>query len=224
MKLIFTSESEGAGGFTLVETLVALAILSLISLFIFMGLRSGTSLWSAYTNASNTSADVTVTQTLLRDILEGTYPSINRSAEANGNLNFWGETTSVSLETRLPRNMTRGGFYKVDISGSIDRQLTITWNDAQGLPSRETAPRGKKTVLLEPLSDLRFDYFGTKKEGGMARWWSSWADEPRLPSLIRIHVALRDKQNLWPDLIVAPKLTADATCVYDALTYGCRGR
>jgi hypothetical protein len=40
---------------------------------------------------------------------------------------------------------------------------------------------------------------------------------------VRVRFAHGDER-LWPDLLVAPLVSADVGCVYDALSQLCRGR
>jgi general secretion pathway protein J len=46
-----------------------------------------------------------------------------------------------------------------------------------------------------------------------------------MPQLLRIQVRFTEGDSrTWPDLVIAPRITADVGCVYDQLTQQCRGR
>ena len=61
--------------------------------------------------------------------------------------------------------------------------------------------------------------------GGAPDWQSDWSGRRALPDLIRIRIGFPAGSNrYWPDLVVAPRITVDAGCAYDPLTYHCKGR
>ena len=46
-----------------------------------------------------------------------------------------------------------------------------------------------------------------------------------LPTAVRVHVEFAGADSrVWPDLVIAPRVTADQGCVYDPVTHHCRGR
>jgi prepilin-type N-terminal cleavage/methylation domain-containing protein len=210
---------HGDAGFTLVETMVALVLLSVISVFIFWSLRSGTALWANYATASEETDDVATTQDLLRRLIERSYPAPQRSNPRV--VNFSGNAARLEFQTSLPPYLALGGFYTVSLERSMDDELLISWRDSEGI----TLPGSPAhATLLSGVSHIALTYFGARNGAGSQKWFDSWTGQPRLPDLVRIQIAFGRNDRAWPDLIVSPRLTTDATCVYDALTADCRGR
>jgi len=54
-------------------------------------------------------------------------------------------------------------------------------------------------------------------------WTDSWVEKPAPPALVRIRLrfGVGDKRR-WPELIVAPRISTDANCVFDVVSQMCR--
>ncbi len=79
--------------------------------------------------------------------------------------------------------------------------------------------------LLRNLAAVRFSYYGAAAPGGQPVWQARWPVGTTIPQLVRLHVDFaRGDSRVWPDLIVAPRIEADAGCVYDDATQACQGR
>jgi len=83
----------------------------------------------------------------------------------------------------------------------------------------------RRTVLVPDIETAEFSYFGAEVSNRVLQWQDSWIERIDPPSLVRIRIAFRaaDAQP-WPDLVIAPRITADVSCVYDPGTRRCRGR
>ncbi len=56
-------------------------------------------------------------------------------------------------------------------------------------------------------------------------WRTSWSNEKTLPQLVRIYAVFPDGDaRIWPEFVVAPRVSVDVNCLYDALTKYCQGR
>jgi hypothetical protein len=78
-------------------------------------------------------------------------------------------------------------------------------------------------MLLDHVAALRFAYFGPPRSGEAPAWVDQWTDRDRLPGLVRVAIE-RDGAAFaaWPELVVAPRITANASCIYDALRSTCQ--
>src|SRR5262249_52764923 len=80
-----------------------------------------------------------------------------------------------------------------------------------------------RKTLLATIATAEFAYFGVTRSQSSAEWHARWSDEMSLPALVRVRFARSDPR-LWPDLTIAPRITADVGCEYAPLTKLCRGR
>jgi general secretion pathway protein J len=80
-------------------------------------------------------------------------------------------------------------------------------------------------VLLADIERAEFSYFGATLSDSTAQWRNEWLQQAAAPQLVRMRTwFLAQDSRQWRDLLVAPRISADASCVYDTLTKRCRGR
>jgi hypothetical protein len=73
--------------------------------------------------------------------------------------------------------------------------------------------------VLRHVQGIAIAYLPAK--GG---WQDGWRNQPALPALIRIRVTFpKGDGRTWPELFIAPRISADADCTYDQSTKLCRG-
>lgn len=209
-------------GFTLVETLVALTVVSLLAAMLYQGLRLGQRAWSGLNARAAAIDDVGVAQRILRQALDQAYPLPAPTAQGY-RIDFRGEARSVAFWTPPP-DVWRypGGFIpaRITVAETNGRnRLVLSLSERNG-----TQTVSEDVVLLQDVADIGVDYFGAAGTAPAA-WATSWSDRPNLPGLIRLRVTFAEGDlRRWPDLVVAPKVTMDAECAPDPLTQRCRGR
>ncbi len=190
-------ESEGCGslGFTLLELLAALALVSLLSLVGFAALNLGLK------GAQRSQAKAVSTQELRTGFryLERSLSSAARTSEAIKNrLYFIGEPHEMQFLTPLALEAhTLGGLYHLrilkgrDKSGrgclAVEQCKVVNWSlDPQGVEVRQ--------ILVDNLADLRFSYLDGTRE---FNYWNGFQME-RLPGSIQVHLQFPDqKPEIW---------------------------
>lgn len=218
---------DSRSGFSLIEALVALCLLSLTMVLLFSGLQFGVSTWSRTDRLNAQAEEVFEAGTLVRALLEKTYPAILRADGKSLGPTFKGEARRLEFTTTLPEALSAGGFHRVVLGlaqngYAQDLRLVwrMEWNRPDEPPSLED---GAAVSLASGIREVQFSYFGQQPGEKSARWHERWADQERLPKLIRLDATLSNA-SAWPTLTVAPQIDVDATCVYDGLTQRCQGR
>ena len=205
-------------GFTLIELLVTVTLLSFLALLLFGGLRFGVRAWEGAQAHGEGTDDLRIVQNLLRRTLEQAYPRYGASDPIHPVVDFRGHADWVTFLAPAPQSVGEGGRSRITIAVEReggDMQLTI-----RGEPELAASGEGAWSApLLRNVAAVRFSYLG----GG--QWRSDWADSNTMPSLVRLHIEFRrGDRRVWPDLVVSPRIEADAGCVYDATTQHCQGR
>jgi len=221
MTRTFSTGAEHEAGFTLLELLVAIALLGLLSVALLGSTRFGIQVWARSENAMANLNRVRHVQTMLTEELTRAYPMFVASGSSEAHVAFDGDADSVTFLTpdqSLPGALTR---VRIAIS-SNDAETVLTRSSTLELSASSST---EKTVLLQRVKAVSLSYFGSDKIDVPPTWRNTWHNEARLPSLIRIRVAFADKTaGFWPELMVAPRLSADVGCVFDPLTKACLGR
>lgn len=184
-----------ADGFTLLELMVALALLGLIALLLSGGVRFGARAWERSAEATAAAERVAAVQAILRRQLERIYPLADRGQPARP-LAFSGTAEQIVFQAEGPERLGLGGLRPTVLRRDGDR-LVLTWQDRQ-------------ETLLTGLTRLRIDYYGTRDRREPREWRDTWDTAAFLPGLIRIDLDLRDTARPWPILVVAPAITIDA--------------
>lgn len=218
--------SIGQAGFTLMELLVAITLLSLLSLVLTSSLRFGLSAWARGTEHAERVDQVLLVQDFLRRTIADAYPYFLPSdpTRGGGHVDFSGSARSLRFLASAPIALGGRGRVRFEISsvGSPGRlDLVVVTAPELAAPA---AIRERK-ALISNVEAIELAYFGKRRSDRFAAWRDAWEAEPELPQLVRLKVKLPDGDTRsWPDLTVAPRLTADVSCVHDPLTKRCRGR
>jgi len=205
-----------AGGFTLVELLVALALFGMLSVALFAALRGAAgTLDRVAGNSAGTSGLAAADDVLRRNFLAA-YPLYVSRAVA-----FEGDSGGVAFLAPAPAALAEGGFARVAVGVDggdlvIAARPELAWADAHA---------GVREVLAAGVSGLRFGYFGADSTGGVGYWHGSWRNRAMLPSLVRVSVAFpAGDARKWPEMIFATAVRADQACQFVQLTQSCLGR
>jgi general secretion pathway protein J len=206
-KTLVRSRFALSRGFTLLELLVALLLLSLVFLLLTSGLHFGTRAWRQ--EEPNSTSEVATVQHLLRRVLSEARPvMIESTPDVRRHVFFDGSENSVRFIAPMPEHLGVGGFYEVALyladGGMSGNHLEMSWRlfraaeASSGLQNQE-----QRIVLLDNVGDLQFAYYGNPRPQDPPKWFDEWQGLQSLPALIRMHVALGNGKHTWPDLTVA---------------------
>lgn len=196
------------GGFTLLETIVALAILGLLALALAGALRLGGRAWDLNYQRLEDWRQIRAVQDLLRRTLTQAYPL--RPAD-DDRVVFSGGADSLTVITPMPSHLALGAYDVVRIAKARD-DLVAEWNrfDPE-TASLDLGPDSRRVVLLERVAGVRFDYFGSDQPGVRAAWTSDWRGRRALPELVRVQVRFADgAHRSWPEMLVHPMIDGQA--------------
>ena len=195
-------------GFTLLELLVALTVLSLLVIGLNGGIQTGLGLWRAQARQVESVADTGPAIRALRALLDGipTAPPANADRGSPLAIAFHGTADRLDFVGDLPSGLGLTRRAEITLALKGDR-LVLSW-----VPHRRdlagTAQPASDVELLRRVAGLQFAYFGASAPGSPPGWLARW-DAPALPALIRVQLSFPNPDNRhWPDLIVAPHLAA----------------
>jgi general secretion pathway protein J len=208
-------------GFTLVELLVALALLSLISIGLFGGLRFGFQALQQATARTDRSQHMLETENFLRHVIGDIYPQFIGEDPTRGHVDFAGAATAMDFLAAAPIALGHSGRlrYRLTVerhAHKFDLVMTARPELAQG------EARGERRVLLAGVDAVDFAYLGLPRGEKSVQWRDAWTNQLVVPQLIRVR--LTDAGRARPDLLIAPRIGVDEACAYDVATKQCRGR
>lgn len=222
------SRGRADAGFTMLETLVALALLGLMSLLVFALLKTSGAVWARIDDRSTITGDQLRVQEFLREIITAAYPAAVRRPDGSTLVAFSGAARSLELAGVLPQSAAIGGFQRIRIwvaESEGNKRLMLAWRpERNDYRFGERTGSGNESVLIEHVEELTLAYYGRLRGQQREAWHNEWRDQVELPRLVRVGFRGGAGEPSLPDVVAAPRIDVDATCVLDPLTKGCRGR
>jgi general secretion pathway protein J len=203
-------------GFTLVELLVALTILSLISGMMFGSLRVGVTIAEKVDWQVSRSQRIHLVQRTLRKQLQQAMPVLKTGQLADGSLDFAASSNQVTFVAPLTFGAVHGSLHRVSLSILDDpgqftgaKKLVLRFrllvpDDDFRFPGYET----REYIVLDQFVDAEFAFLGAAGHGDM-QWQDEWSEDHEIPNLIRLRIRYLDGDvTTWPDLVVSPRMTS----------------
>jgi general secretion pathway protein J len=219
--------SRRCRGFTLIEMLVALALVSLMSVAMIEAYRFSQRTLAQTTRVDAAVHDVAGAQRLLRRVIEQAYPYEIAAGEAHGAVyGLSGKNAAFEVSAPAPAQAGGLGFYRYRVSLNAKGALEVQWGiDRNGTAAPQgTQPQSEE--ILPRIESLRVEYLELiERSNGQIepQWHETWVDKAAPPALVRIRVKFPEgDRRLWPELIVAPRISTDANCVFDVVSQVCR--
>ncbi len=193
------AENRRAPGFTLVEVVVALTVLSLIMLATVGSLRTFGNTQVSLERMTSRVDEVRTLSTLLRDLVESA--TLGESADGltlGGGArtsSYWrGDEASLTWRARVMFGENYGGQYLLRLAPE-EGSLVLRWREAVGNLSSDDWSEEPAKMLVAELDEMEVAFLPQDGE----RWQPSW-DEGSPPDLLRLRI--RASGRYWPDLVM----------------------
>lgn len=201
-----------SSGFTLLELLVSLALLGVILVLLFGGLRLGIRSWDAVQRGVDNLNSVRSLEGLLRRELEQIQP-YQWKDPGKSTIAFSGSQNRLQFVAPLAARIGAGGLFAISLElENFHDQRRIQWRYVPigaGTKDFSELDRAPPMVLaaseLNGVQDITLSFFGAERDGEPAQWWDRWEARTSLPALIRIRIRFTDGTE-WPEFVVAPML------------------
>ena len=203
---------KSQSGFTLIELLVSMTLLAMLFVLLFGGLRFGMRAWERGTGTADAVDQVRIAQDYLRNAIERSCPRRQTADPKDpAMVTFFGDARGMRFYAPAPG--AAGGARCVWAGLGISPEGKL-----QKLFLSLDVNRGAPT-LLHGVASIALSYRG--ETGG---WRSDWNGQDTLPQLVRMRVTFpKGDARAWPELFIAPRISAEADCTYDPATKSCRG-
>jgi general secretion pathway protein J len=200
-----------ARGFTLLEILIALALVAVIMTLLLGSIRVGAGLWAQGERKADAAARLLTTENFFRTYLSDALPlretpkSGTFQPALNGSrLLFGGGSRELEFVGVLPPQV-RGGLYKFRLHWAEDGERSDLILSLRPFAAADDAEPIEDVTVLEDIEDLRFSYYRRAAvETEPSEWVEAWGED-YLPALVRVEIALRGEAP-WPPLLIAPRM------------------
>jgi general secretion pathway protein J len=185
-------------GFTLLEVLLALAVVGLLLAGLAQGMQYGLRAWQSQVRIAGRSEDLDAVDRTLRQMIAVMDPG--------GSLDpprFTGGRDRLEFVTALPHAAAASPVRWVEAALLVDssHRLILRWRPWLHAIRLRGVPPPSETELLRGVQALELAFW--RPGGG---WVGAWRGQD-LPALIRIRVLFPPGDpRRWPDIVVAPTL------------------
>ena len=217
-----------AAGFTLMELIIALALLALIAGLLTGALGMAARSWDSGENKAGDVGSMRQAQSFLREQLTAELP-LRMKKVVEMPLLFAGERDELRYAAALPPRVQEGGawYFRLVIAREGDKSRLVlerTYPDLTALEPPEFAPDAERSVLADGIAELAISYFGrdaNATDADTPTWRDRWDDRQQLPLLVKIEVR-PEKGPPWPPLVVEPRRAPESACAaYDPVRHRC---
>lgn len=217
---IVPAPCSGSGaGFTLIEVLIAMTLLSLMIVVLFSSLSIGAESWQIGERKMAAVNDKAVVYQFFKRHLTTVRPlpdsrpntQDNPDAEADEDAVFFtGTRGSLQFVSALPAAAARKGLqiFTVGLDPEHPESLLVVLQPFYGLADGG-AWRKDQAELLSGVARFDVAYMAKEDPELDPIWLDEWVQQSALPELVRIRIRLLDGSD-WPDMIFPLKITAVA--------------
>lgn len=198
---------KNQSGFTLLELLIAMVIVSMVLTSAFAAIRIGSRSWEAGHQRSDSIEE-------MRSIAEFARRQMSQSIPT-----FWEEDDESRIafvgQRRLVRFIAPAPF-DADTVGLLTYSLIVDDQPGEsklrleyetydpGATGFGEVPTGNGITFAANFESITFDYYGSVEKDSRDTWYSKWPMTAELlPRLVRIKFGSDSGSAAWPDLVVA---------------------
>jgi general secretion pathway protein J len=216
---------------TLIEALVALTLMAILAVGLLTSFRTGGRVYQQVVRLDASAWDSVSVQRFLRQALENAYPLRPHAERLTTEYGLEGTDLNLKFLAPMPQSSGSAGHYRyefvVETADGGSKNLLVRWSPARAAAAASGSGEGHSEVLLKGIDSLEWAYLETLDPATGTpvppRWQPSWVAKANLPTLVRLRVQFPpgDRRS-WPEFVVAPRITDDAGCQFDAISQVCR--
>jgi general secretion pathway protein J len=196
-------QSTKQSGFTLVELLLAITLMSILLGLAYGGLRAATRSSNSGQELLEQTGTIRITHQFMRRQLNQMQPlpfDIEDDAEAT-RVVFDGNARRIQYVAPMPGYLGKGGPQVQTIelvNGNNGLDLVFNHQLLQGYDP-ELMIQNEPIVLMEDIESAAFEFLARDENGELAGWVSGWDTRGELPVAVRLDLDLgENSRSFWP--------------------------
>lgn len=201
------------GGFTLLEVLLGMSLLSVMMLLLYGSLSTCVQNWEAGERKITEVNQLAVVQKFFKNRLESVFPLQDNFTTEERKFSFQGEQERIQFVSAMPASAGRLGLQLFTLElerGSVEKGSNINVTITPFFPLLEGKEwDDEKVVILEKVKKMEFTYFGAEDRKEEPEWKNEWLEMKKLPLLISVAIELING-DVWPAIVVSPRIDGSA--------------
>jgi general secretion pathway protein J len=207
------TNKERNAGFTLIEVMLAMTLLSIMVTLLFASLKICAESWNKGEVKIAEVNEKAVVYQFFKRHLPSIRPLWDDFSGDERQFSFQGEPDKLQFVSIFPASSGRKGLqiFEIVFDKTDEGQVKVMLNPFY--PAIEEQQwEEEEVILLEHVERFEISYFG-KEDGDIVEddnegvWADQWMEKEYLPALIKINIEL-ENNSFWPEMIFALKLSA----------------
>lgn len=214
MKIRPGGKACSQAGFSFLEVMISLALLVLISSFLFASIGTGRRAWEAGQRMS-TANQLPAARAYIRRRLRSAELTYEQTNAGPFKPYFSGDSASVRFAASVEQHGAIGGVYRIHLhqkregAGQVNLMVSETLFRPLVQARHGEGHQGRHVQsVIERVAAVRFRYFGSSFPGTPPRWFDTWPGDRGLPTLVELEITFPEGDTRrWPTITIAPALT-----------------
>ncbi|MCK4493627.1 MAG: prepilin-type N-terminal cleavage/methylation domain-containing protein [Methylococcales bacterium] len=184
-------------GFTLIEVLIALSLLSIMMLMLFAGLRISAKSWDKGDTKLVQINNMSAVHNFFHNQITTALPLWDDFSALEKQFSFQGSKNTLQFVSTLPASSKRLGLQVFNLKVKNNKLWVAVKPFYPSLEQNQW--KIEDVVLLDKINTLEITYFGTQDDKSLA-WQSEW-ERHYLPQLIAIEIETTAEIQ-WPKIVL----------------------
>jgi len=199
--------NQRSKGFTLLEIMVAMTVLSLIVTAAFGALRLGQRSWETGLNQTAKTENLRTVTGALQRIFSQALP-LSWKEKTETTIAFEGDDQYLRFIAPAPQHHGATGLFEYTLTLkplALNNQLMLYYRlhdpDRKGFAADDVDRQ--EVILVENLAGVSFNYYGSAEAKAPLQWHSFWNnDAETFPAMVNIQLVSNAEQDQWPELFL----------------------
>lgn len=195
-------------GFTLLEVLVALVLISFLLVMLYGSLYAGARNWRVGEVRARENDDKRLVLSFIRQVTGETMPMF-RVDRQDARVMFRGDNSSLQFVSRLPAHHAGSGIYFLKLEEEHD-ELLLRYTPLIGnknMFEENIFVEAEHIRLIGDIETFDLDFFGRYTPEAEPAWHDEWESRNLLPELIRLSIHTYEPDS-WPPMVIAVRTHA----------------
>lgn len=208
------STAPRSAGFSLLELLLALTLMSMLLALAYGGLRASTQATEKGQSILDDSNRIRMAHQFVRRQLTQMLPlAFEEDETQRQRAVFRGESNRIRYVAQMPGYLGFGGPQVQElefIRGEEGLELVLSHSLLQGFEEEFLYAR-EPILLLDKIQSAEFSFLGIDETGEMTTWSPSWDEESILPAAVSLEIEFTEDVYLqWPLLATSVRIDEGA--------------
>ncbi|MBM4206735.1 MAG: prepilin-type N-terminal cleavage/methylation domain-containing protein [Gammaproteobacteria bacterium] len=197
-------------GFTLIEVLIAMTLLSVMVVLLFSSMRISAESWQKGEDKITAVNDIAVVYQFFRNHLGTAQPLWDDFSQENDEFSFSGRNQELKFVSYFPASANKTGLQQFEVKLlKEDKEKIIQVSITPFFPiDKHEEWRKEEVTLLRHVKSLSINYYSVDDSETEGIWMEDWIEQDAMPKLVKIQIQT-ENGDFWPAMVIDLKNEAN---------------